>query len=812
MEFISDLNGYATVDGAASLSSDLAGRAYVNAASPLDEELDVLAEIDGSAGEAAHAGRTGVVQHAGFEIYLDGILVNRGLLGETISVTRSYDERLQSYSFDVHLTTPTGPFGSPFGCNIPPTRQKRIDVYGVYKTSTGIHRVPLITGGIAHAVSRRGSDSGFIESYSGVDRGGRFDQKLIDAVFPPGHGLTRDVVLKKCAEKAGETQFRLETGNRMLKEFQLADSAFIEPCSEVLDIENRRILWNDRGELTNPQIGRPRSNEPTRWTLTERDLTAAEEVTVDFKADAITEVVVNGTEQLTAEQCGDIVITTTLEAKDIAAPQPPAYSQTAGGYAANAGYPATDYTEPKTVQIDVITRIERCNVEIYQRKETYQFYNPQVARYEWDSVADEWDRLGGGGYGFVGTTDDEDDENPGYGFNAPRWGLVAVDELWTAWYQVGYRGNEIGIPGYGLGIGAFVDGRWIGLEQPVMDDITPTRYVGIVDGVLVNAGFPDGEGYVYHKIGTLSRSHRMAFYRKAVKKRTVGAYPLQAFDEIEPFAGLAGNKYVMADKTGFDSSPDLTYFSSNAGDSRGETLLLTEQILEAYKADSKHFLSGKYVIRWGIGNRRGNSEGEYWFGPDQVSSEAQDSYRQLRTETELYAAVGDKNHDIFRSATDDLEGEPAPSTSEFNVEGYLPAVDVLPMAEVDTSLYDSEEEQAAISAATMRTTTRPIEVTVRAEDLENCGHEWAKLVIDLPWAENADEADFAAHAIIDESAAADVNLPVAGAHFFIRECDLVLAQFRPIDLNDVIRVQVVNWSGGGRSPITTNVKGKLYHG
>lgn len=814
MEFISDLNGYAEIDGTASLAADLAGKTYVNAAAPRDDELDVMAEIDGTAGEAA-VPRNGVVQTAGFEIYIDGILFGRHLQGETISVRRSYDERLQSYDFEVHLTTPTGPLGSPFGCNIPPTRQKRIDVYGVYLTSTGVHRVPLITGGIAHATSRRGTDGGYFETYSGVDRGGRFDQKLVDAVFPPGHGLTRDVVLQKCATAAGETQFRLETGKRMLKEFQLADASFIEPCSEVLDIENRRIIWNDRGELTNPQIGRRRSNEAVRWQFDERDMMLAEAVTADFKADVITEVVANGIEQLSTEQCGDITITTTLETKDLDSPKKMAYSQSGGmTFASVAGYPTEDWTTPKTVEIQVITRVERCDIEIYRRIETYYFFNPEVARYQWDKVNDEWDHVSEGSFSpySVYVSDNAADDNPAFAFDQERWGLASVEEFWTFYNQVGYRKLEIPVPG-----SIKADDTW-----PYDTDFEsawlsyPRQNSG--SGILSSSLDPDTGRVVGPlagvKLGTLYRKHEFYLWRAALKYRDLSSLPLTPFDALEVGDGFnpADIQYVTGDKYGVNMSPSEARYFTSACDHNESRLSLIEEVVESFVTDDEGFLLQTDRYESGIGARRGGGDAAYWFGADYVAADSEESFRPLRSSMERFEGVGKTNHNIYRSAWDYLEGKPARATSEFNVDGYLPAAEFLPEAEVDTTLYDSEEEQLAIAAATMRTSTREMEVTVRADDLENCGHEYSKYVIELPWAENEEELNFGANAIIDESAAADVNLTLAGANFFVRECDLILAQYRPIDLNDVIRCKSVEWSGGGRSPILTSIQGKLYHG
>lgn len=816
MEFISDLNGYVEIDGTASLAADLAGKTYVNAAAPRDDELDVMAEIDGTAGEAATP-RNGVVQTAGFEIYIDGILFGRHLQGETISVRRSYDERLQSYDFEVHLTTPTGPLGSPFGCNIPPTRQKRIDVYGVYLTSTGVHRVPLITGGIAHATSRRGTDGGYFETYSGVDRGGRFDQKLVEKVFPPGHGLRRDQVLQKCAEAAGETQFRLEEGRKMLKEFQILDSTFIEPCAELLDIENRRIVWNDRGELTNPQIGRRRSNETVRWQFDERDMAAAEAVSVDFKADVITEVIANGTEQLTAEQCGDVVITTTIEVKDIAAPQPQAYIQESSGYSANAGYPATDYTVPKIVELQVLTRIERCNVEIYQRREVYTFYNPETARYHRDEVNLEWDRVPYPVY----VADDEDDDNPAFAFHAPRWGLVSVEELWTFYFQDGYQAagfnyGAIHVPG---GFDRFVSPAnavaglsWArdenGYPMGMATDPDNGDILGAFNGVEVIPG------YIGVKLGTFARKHEMYLVKGAQKRRSPPY--TTPFDEIEP--GIAGTTYITGDGMGVAGISGVQecdkYFASNCDDNNdlSEQLLVTEEVLESYLTNRDGFMVGKDTLVAGIAAKRGSGPPAYWFGEGYVAAEEWESFRQLTSTSERYEAVGDANHNIYRSGRDTVENKATRQPSEFNVEGYLPAAEYLPEAEIDDTLYSDETERDLTAVATMRTTSRPMDVTVTAEDLENCGHEHSEYKLELLWAEDVDELNFGANAIIDESAAADVNLTLAGANFFVRECDLILAQYRPIDLNDVIRCKSVEWSGGGRSPILTRIQGKLYHG
>lgn len=808
MEIFADLNCYVSSDGTGALAKDLAVKANVQSDPARDDELAVSAEIDGTAGEAARP-RGGQVQWCGFEIYVDGVMVKRSVLDSEISVTRSYDERLQSASFTVHLNTPTGPLGSGFHCNIPPTRGKEIDIYGVYLTSTGKHLVPLITGGIAHSSSRRGTNGGFFESINVVDRGGRFDQKLVDAVFPPGHGLTRDRVVEKCARQAGETQFRMEQGQVMLKELQLVDAGFIEPCQELLDTENRRLLWNDQGELSNPQVGRPRSNEAVAWTFDERDMIASTDVSVDFKADAITRVTATGTAQESIEQCGDVVITTRIEVKDIEAPETMPYIQQAGGtFSANAAHPIADYATPQTIEVQVVTRIERCDVEIYQRHETYQFYNPESARYWWDSINDEWGHVGF----YVAVPDDEDDDEAAFAFAIPQWGLVAVDEVWTCYFQVGYRGSEVGIPGYPLGVSVRVGGALVGTEYPVAD-FTPTRHAGLDadTGLLVDVGYPEKEGFANHKLATFSRAHRMGFYRTAIKRRALSPYPLTPFEEIEPFDGLAA-AYVTGAKAGISTGSAVSYFSSAANATSGEQLIVSEEVLEVFHANSKHYMVGKDTVRWGVGAKRGNGEPRYWFGPDYVSMEATESFRMLRIESEVYEAVGDESHNIYRTNTDELEGEPDRAASEFGVEGYLPAIDLLPQPEVDPGLYNSEEEQLAIQAATTRQKTKEIKVEVIASDLETCGHEVAVQVVDFPWAESEDELEFMALAMIDESVAADVRLTLAGANFFVREGQLVLARFRPIDLDNTIRVRQVTWSGGGDRPIITTIDGKLYHG
>ena len=188
--------------------------------------LRVNADIDGTAGAMA-VPTTLTPQKVEMRVYVDNELVPE-LHG--VRVTRSRKNNLQSWEFTVPIhRTATGYAGAWAGGGVGLCKRS-VDIYGVYRTSTGVHEVPLIVNGIADTETRE-SNGGALITYTGVDAGGRYDGEQIDFILPPGSGLPRERVIRIAATRAGVEDISLEyTGVPMMKEFQLADAQFLQPC------------------------------------------------------------------------------------------------------------------------------------------------------------------------------------------------------------------------------------------------------------------------------------------------------------------------------------------------------------------------------------------------------------------------------------------------------------------------------------------------------------------------------------------------------------------------------------------------------
>jgi len=129
------------------------GALLLTPSTPPASELLGEVLIDGSTSSAAQP-RNATTVYCGAEIRVDGVAIKQSDLHGDIQVVRSWDQRLQTFSFSVVLKTPTGPLGSPFRKAGPATCVKTIDIDGILETPTGVHRVPLIRNGIVTSDGR----------------------------------------------------------------------------------------------------------------------------------------------------------------------------------------------------------------------------------------------------------------------------------------------------------------------------------------------------------------------------------------------------------------------------------------------------------------------------------------------------------------------------------------------------------------------------------------------------------------------------------------------------------------------------------
>jgi hypothetical protein len=125
--------------------------------------------VDGSTSEAARP-RAGLTQEAGLEVRVAGSTVNRSWLVGGIDAERDWGRPTQTWSFAVDVPEDgVGHFGSPYGKAGPALDKREVEVHGVYRTETGVHRYPIIRYGGCDNSRRTAGAGGYVESFTGVD-------------------------------------------------------------------------------------------------------------------------------------------------------------------------------------------------------------------------------------------------------------------------------------------------------------------------------------------------------------------------------------------------------------------------------------------------------------------------------------------------------------------------------------------------------------------------------------------------------------------------------------------------------------------
>jgi hypothetical protein len=754
-------------------TAELAVIVNARESSPLDSELALSFTSDATAAIMARP-KTTTPQCVALIIKVDGTDVALSDVIGGVSVSRSYDQRLQSWKFSVALRDPLGPFGSPFNHAGPALCKRQIDFYGAYLTSTGLHVIPLIRGGVVDASSRQASSSGFTEDFQGVDRGGRFDQKTATLVLPPGHGLARGAVIRRLAREAGETQTALEGTARMLKEVQVVDGDWLSIAAEIEEVENRRVLWNADGYLSNPRVGRPRSGERLDFDFVEADFLSMDEVQVDSKADILTDVTLTGVQQLPrpTDACGDESVPTSVET--IASTYTlavPAFSQSTGGV----------YTpqSPMSPQENVRTRLilheqtTRCGTLVWERTTTWTLTNPLAGRFVWDGGAHEWDHLA------CFTDSGSDDDSPAVQYYRELFRKTEVSETWYYYNRERFRRGDL---------------------------VDPNVYAPLhAENGVVGTGADEAGAQLGFYLGSVTRKSAVYAPRAAVKTRDIGAgYPYDSWDTIEPSGGLE----VFGDKSAWDTSPSLPWNVGGldvAGSiSKGEALIPVSEVVECQFASDAGFLELTLATTFSWGARRGSAN---LFGDGNMYSEDRESWRQMGTEENLYIKSGENLYTVVTSHTG-IDGTPGDTTVSRGQAGAGPAIGKMEVQETSAATYDSTAEQTASQTNARRSDTKQIKVQVIAAGLEDC-HEKGILKTEEPWAEDENELEAMAKAFIEDSAALTVRF-TRPADFFLRECQVGHLRHVPIDLDDNARIKSVTWDKSPGSPLTTKVEALVY--
>lgn len=763
----------------------------LNEASPNAPILEV--ESDDSAWQAARA--TNGIQTSGWAVYVDGDLIDLSHFSGSISVTRSYDQQLQTWQFELSLDLPSGVVGSPFDCIGPPTGRREVDVYGVYKLPNGSTKmVPLILGGIAdNSLRSARADGSCVESITGVDRGGQFDQELVTLVLPPGHGFPRGRVLRLLAERAGETQFNLHDGNTMYKELQLVDGDWLAVATEQQEVENRRVLWNVDAELSNPKVGRPRDDEPDAFDLDETDFLRVSEVGVGHKAYVLTDVTLTGIQQVVSDggACAlDPQTPVDRISEAVYAPAVQPYKATAEDTIGASGL-SPETASRRVVGIARFQQVLRCGTLVYERSTRWAYHNPLATRLEWDSVDREWDLI----IGRFLPDNDVTAMGEAHAFGKERFTVVEDSEAWHYYMQQGFT--------YPAGAS---NERYDHLRGPYPYDINTTT--GEWEGAFV--GF---------YLGSITRTSAYDYVAKAVRERDTSLPPpYDLFDELDPITGT-----VLIGTDGVDTAPTLPFESSYASGalgsvSTGQALIPTaETILHVY-GDTERKKTQEVTLTFGWG-RSEAFPGAYQYGDGTESNDPAETWQETARAVTVYVSLQGGGESLHSKRTEFyVLGVFDRSENEPSISGDRPPVPMLPTNDQNEAAYASEEELAEFAKYARRMDSRPIKVQVTADGLLTC-HFPGLLKTDVPWAENEDELAEVGLNLIDESLAAPVTFTVLG-NFFLRETQVGRAYYKRLGLADPsdstrghrVRLRSVSHSGPTSGPVLTACEALLYGG
>lgn len=759
-------------------------------AAKLDSELDAEFTSDAAA-EAAARPRDLTPSVVGFELRVDGVALDLADCTGGWSVSRSLDQRLQTWQVEFVLNDEDGPLGNPFDVLGPPTCLKTVDLYGVYLISGAKVAVPLIVGGIADMTTRTGSLGGYIESMSGVDRGGRHDRKVVTLVLQPGHGLPRGRVVRELAKEAGETQYLLDDGRLCTKEVQVVDGDWTSVAAELMDTEGRALLWNRDGYLTNPKRGRP-VGETSTWELTEADFDASSGVSVSHMADILTDVTLTGWQQIARDGCDREEKTTETEVRTIYAPYRQGYTQTIGGYAATSPGEAAKLRRYSLV---VQESESICNTVVFERTRRFGWRNWEVLRYQWDGTDDEWDKL------TCYTDENSDGSAPGYSYLDERWSLLERVDTRYYYDRSGFRldsNRNIYTGTSTSSLGGVAPGLW---NAPPIDWVAYGRGDG-------GGNVTDNNFYLGRIIETW-QPYRIEGH---IKERGQASDPFP--DEPDNGSSVYGDGRA-------DGSGGTAWFFqpgawaaleegavSGVSGSTGEGLMLVGVDVQA----SYDELDGGWVtrevtdrFRW---FRDRTETGLFFYASDGTASNYEnEQFEWVTRETTTYTPLDEATH-VKQVSTANSVGAVVNVVTETGLEGYGPALPRLDLEELSGDGYETgEQDEFARSAA--RKSTKQIKVQVIATGLETC-HTKGVLKTEMPWAEDEDELVEIAERMIADSAAATISATLAGCNYFVEPGQLHRWKFRPIGLDHDIRITSVTWSGsvGGRA--TCTVEGKVY--
>lgn len=739
----------------------------------------------------------GVTQVVSMELWLNGSMVSQQNLRDSLSVSRDFNNIVQSWGFTTPLNTAEGPFGTPFACIGPSIGKDNVTIYGVYWTVSGPIRIALLTNGVVDNAHREAGEGGIFEVFNGVDSGGRYDGVKITKQFPPGHGLPRGRVGREIMASIGETQVDFEDGNRMDKELQLVDTEPLSTLAEIFEVENRKLYWSSDAYAVNPQVGRVRPDEHIAFSFEERDLLRISTVSLDSVANVITLVVANGTKQGTTGPCGVVWQTTTeFTYESPYTMRTSLYKQNADGTYDTVPTP-DPLTDPVLVKKIETKKAFKCDTLIEEIVKTWEMVRTEVPRHLYEGVYFPWTpaaqnpELDNGWRCISCYTDDNNGVGggPAYRESVESLRLFSISHTYYTYIYYGY-GNVSG--GFTSSAGVF---EWVdALSLPPFSDYR--QY---------NPNSNEAQvGQYGQAIGSVTFFARWGHIEGAIKARLGYPYPLSLWDEIEPDV----DQEIWGNGSGVNNinsnvSTASFILPEGAQWTRDYDVLMPWNITcNVFYGDSNNFLIQDDLYQWGWRAPRGNA---FYYNENDSRSEQSQTLQLTDSIVNTYSETGE-SHSQITTSTDNITGHITTVVTN-GLPGHLPAIERLDVVDANPVIYQ-DGEQVELNQDAKRSDTEQITVTVPFDFFLTC-HVPREVVVEFPWAENLEELQQQSEALAQESSAMVVSFTLP-ANFLIREAQAIHLTYRPLGIDHNLRVSTVGWSQDTASPITTPVSCKLY--
>lgn len=747
----------ATVDIGVHSDTILAAAAYIDPDSNPGGEIvgEPDWELAGNTYDIDSAGITqalsrGIVQESTLEVYVDGVLVPASEIIGPITVDRSRDRAIQTWSFGTCVSPETGmgPFGNPIGQLGTPLGKRKVSIYAAYRTNAGqVYRYPLLVDGICHSYSGPSTRATHLETHSGVDEMGCLSRSLVDYVKAQGQRIPRHEAIRAMFTQAGATLFALEPMRRTNKPLQYVEADPVAASQELCEVEGRQIQKGPRGEIRNPLL---RGKGAAQWIIRESDLLSFELIA---PGDVITRVVVNGTEYVAGEgEEGCPAITTELRRSTdtIYRPKRIRWQQASNCTITDLGAPTHD---PALIQTRLVIhkRVTRCGVLVAEVIEVWEWHAREAKRYERDTPT----TLGCVFQAKFLESDDVPTENGSEPAVAEpeRWRLVQRTETSHYYDLPGWQ--------YTSGIVALSPFNPIycprlqgDIDIDLGDQVAPEPSV---DKYRANTG---ESSYFGSYLGSITREYGYYAPRSAIKENQ---NPSLTWDEEDYLIGV----YVLGSG---DAATGLPTFR-----------LLRAETREVHSNFNREIV--REVVQAGSFLARGGNT--YLYGDGTTRRELSEVIRRTTQDETLYTETGESTHQVVISHTNLSESRFNSVVSE-DRDGALPQVDILPFMdeEVLTEVQEGDGRSipvASIKAAMARHSTndenRAFSTPVTSTNLES-RHCVNKSVISLPMAENEQEAEEYGKMAIGESSALVVSLEVP-LNGVMDETDAATLTFRP---------------------------------